>query len=86
MVALKSVRRVSSRTHIKQEPIAATAIATFVHYAFRNLRPTIRCVPLVAANKRRGFMAARAIWKGEIKVGSTKVPVKLCGDTPMTVN
>ena len=32
---------------------------------------------LVVATSKRVVMAARAIWKGEIKVGTTKVPVKL---------
>ncbi|HKG59611.1 MAG TPA: Ku protein [Pyrinomonadaceae bacterium] len=51
-------------------------MTTFVHYAYRSLRQATRGVPRVAINKRV-VMAARAIWKGEIKVGTTKVPVKL---------
>src|SRR5215813_8310536 len=73
----KSVQCASSRTHINQVLTAATVTARFVPYAYRNQRRTIRSVPLVAVNDKRDFMAARAIWKGEIKLGTTRVPVKL---------
>jgi len=75
--ALRSVRHVNSRTHIKQDFIVSNVTGTFVHYAYRNLKSTNRFVPLVAISDKRGSMAARAIWKGEIKLGTTKVPVKL---------
>lgn len=49
-----------------------------VHYAYRRLNTTTRFVPLVVDSKRKtSFMAARAIWKGELKLGASKVPVKL---------
>ena len=75
-MAPKSVRRASSRTHIKQALTVSIATATFVPYAYRNLKRATRDAPIVAASKEV-VMAARAIWKGEIKLGTTKVPVKL---------
>jgi len=72
----KCVRRANNRTHIKQELTVSIATATFVPYAYRNLKQATRGVPLVAASKDF-IMAARAIWKGEIKLGTRKVPVKL---------
>lgn len=53
--AQRFVRCVSSRTHIKQELIVSTAIATFVHYAYRNLRLTTCFVPHVVVNNKRDF-------------------------------
>jgi DNA end-binding protein Ku len=73
----KSVRCVGSGTHIKQGLIVGTATASFVQCAYRNPKIVRRFVPLVANRDREIFMAARAIWKGEIKLGTTKVPVKL---------
>jgi hypothetical protein len=65
MAGQKSVRRASSRTHIKQELTVAIAIANFVRFASRNLRPTIRCVPVVAANER-GVVWQRGL-SGKVK-------------------
>lgn len=73
----RSVRCVGSRTHIKQDLTVGIAIANFARCAYRNRKVTRHFVPLVAVKDKRDFMAARAIWKGEIKLGTTKVPVKL---------
>jgi DNA end-binding protein Ku len=37
----------------------------------------MRSAPLVAVRKKENIMAARAIWKGQLKLGTIKVPVKL---------
>jgi len=49
-VAQKSVRRVSSRTHIRRVLTVSIVTVTFVHYAYSNRKLMIRFVPLVAVN------------------------------------
>ena len=75
--APKSARRVNSRTHIKQALTVSIVTATFVHYAYRNPRHGDARCSGCCDEVREVVMAARAIWKGELKLGTTKVPVKL---------
>ena len=51
----KFVRSVSNRIHIKQALTVSVVTATFVHYAYRNLKPKSRFVPLVVARDKRDF-------------------------------
>jgi DNA end-binding protein Ku len=68
----------NSRTHIKQALTVSIAMATSALCVFTILRATSHAVPLAAINNNENStMAARAIWKGQIKLGTTKVPIKL---------
>src|SRR6185369_8184865 len=75
--ALKSARLAANRTPIKRATTVSIAIPISVPYAYRNRKPTIRSAPVVVNSNKEVLMAARAMWKGELKLGTTKVPVKL---------
>ena len=60
MVAPKSVRHASSRTHIKQALTVWIVTAIFVHFAYMTLTAAIRCAPPVAVNSRE------LLWQREL--------------------
>ena len=58
----KPARLATNRTHIKRAFTVSIAIATYVHYAYRNRRATTYSAPLVVVSKKEKFLWQRGLF------------------------